>query len=74
MSRQRTGDKSGGIQRPYARRGQRLSPTRFSLTGADSDSGASVAEPVRRAAKRKTLYVIIHNDLLGEDGEITYVE
>jgi hypothetical protein len=38
--------------------GPRLSPTRFSLTGADSDAGASVAEPVRRAAKRKTLYVI----------------
>ena len=42
---------------PIARRRERFSPTRFSLTGADSSDGTPVGRLVRRAAKRKTLYV-----------------
>jgi hypothetical protein len=34
----------------------RLSATRFSLTGADSSPRIPTGRPVRRAAKRKTLY------------------
>ena len=38
--------------------GERFSPTRFSLTGAHSTRGIHPQRPARRAAKRKTLYVI----------------
>src|SRR6202022_408820 len=49
---------SGGIQRPQPwRRGELFSPTRFSLTGAHSSRGILPQRTVRRAAKRKTLYV-----------------
>ena len=40
------------------RHGERLSSTRSSLTGADTGNGVSTGDLVRRAAKRKTLYVI----------------
>jgi hypothetical protein len=36
----------------------RISRPRFSLTGADSSCGTLAEKPVRRAAKRKTLYII----------------
>jgi len=39
--------------------GERFSPTRFSLTGAHSSRRIHPQRTVRRAAKRKTLYVII---------------
>src|SRR5437868_14737168 len=42
--------------------GERFSPTRFSLTGAHSTRGIHPQSPVRRAAKRKTLYVIRYKD------------
>ena len=35
---------------------------RFSLTGAAPDRGALSARPVRRAAERKTLFIIICRD------------
>jgi xanthine dehydrogenase YagR molybdenum-binding subunit len=38
--------------------GERFSPTRFSLTGAHSIRGIHPQRSVRRAAERKTLYVI----------------
>src|SRR5271165_739746 len=38
--------------------GERFSPTRFSLTGAHSSRRIHPQRTVRRAAKRKTLYVI----------------
>ena len=38
--------------------GERFSPIRFSLTGADSNFGVLAAKHVRRAAKRKTLFII----------------
>jgi hypothetical protein len=37
--------------------GERFSPIRFSLTGADSNFGVLAAKHVRRAAKRKTLFI-----------------
>jgi hypothetical protein len=47
------------IQCPYARSpGERFSPIRFSLTGADSNLGVLAEKPVRRAANRKTLFII----------------
>jgi hypothetical protein len=36
------------------------SPIRFSLTGADFSCEILTAKPVRRAAKRKTLYVVLN--------------
>src|SRR5258707_10859631 len=39
--------------------GERFSPTRFSLTGAHSIRGIHPQRSVHRAAKRKTLYVIM---------------
>jgi hypothetical protein len=38
--------------------GERFSPIRFSLTGADSNFGILAEKHVRRAAKRKTLFII----------------
>ena len=38
---------------------RRVSPIRFSLTGAARDCGAPSERPVRRAAKRKTLFIML---------------
>jgi hypothetical protein len=44
--------------------GSGFSPTRFTLTGAEASSGALATRPVRRAAKRKTLYVMTSHELV----------
>ncbi len=44
-----------------------ISATGFSLTGADSSGGASAQRPMRRAAKRKALYVIMRDGGGGQD-------
>ncbi len=60
LTRCRTGEEPRGIQCPsHQRRGQRLSPTRFSFTGAAPAWVLSETWLVRRAAKRKTLYVLL---------------
>ena len=51
---------------PIAPAGARFSPTRFSLTGADSSRGTHAEGPVRRAAKRKTLSIITLYEGQGE--------
>ena len=40
---------------------RRVSPIRFSLTGAARDCGAPSERPVRRAAKRKTLFIMLRD-------------
>jgi len=46
---------------PIGPAGGPVSPTRFSLTGADPGSGALPGRLVRRAAKRKTLDVTLRD-------------
>src|SRR6266404_6308785 len=53
------------------RRGERFSPTRFSLTGAHSIRGIHPQRSVRRAAKRKTLYVQAKNAIRSSEKRYT---
>src|SRR5262249_53557338 len=58
-SRSRRWRRCRWLSPPIARGpGARFSPTRFSLTGAASGFSGRPRTPVRRAAKRKTLFII----------------
>ena len=62
MPRCPTSKRPGAFNAHNPATGERFSPTGFSLTGAHSSRGILPQRPVRRAAKRKTLYAIWNNE------------